>query len=54
MNQVLLSERKEHEALKGHKYTFLRNRNRLSDKRATAFADMIILYPTLGEACRLK
>ena len=54
MNQVRMTERKEHEALKGHKYTFLRNRDKLSDKQATALADMITLYPTLGKAYRLK
>ena len=54
MNQVRMSERKEHEELKGHKYTFLRNRDKLSDKQAAALADMITLYPTLGEAYRLK
>lgn len=54
MNQVRMAERKEHEGLRGHKYTFLRNRDTLSDKQATALADMIKLYPTLGEAYRLK
>jgi transposase len=49
MNQVRMTERKEHEALKGHKYTFLRNRDNLSDKQATALADMITLNPTLGK-----
>ena len=32
MNQVSIIERKEHDALKGHKYTFLRNRETLTDK----------------------
>jgi len=54
MNQVRMAERQEHEGLRGHKYTFLRNRDTLSDKQATALADMIKLYPTLGEAYRLK
>jgi len=54
MNQVRMAERKEHEGLRGHTYTFLRNRDTLSDKQATALADMIKLYPTLGEAYRLK
>ncbi len=40
--------------MRGHKYTFLRNRDTLSDKQATALADMIKRYPTLGEAYRLK
>ncbi len=54
MNQVRIAERKEHDQLKGHKYTFLRNRNNLSDKQENALSEMITLYPTLGEAYRLK
>lgn len=54
MNQVRIGERKEHAALKGHKYTFLRNRENLSSKRETELAELITLYPTLGEAYRLK
>ena len=47
-------ERREHDALKSHKYTFLRNRQNLSDKKEKALSDMIELYPTLGKAYRLK
>lgn len=54
MNQVRITERKEHAALKGHKYTFLRNRDNLSSKRETELAELITLFPTLGEAYRLK
>jgi transposase len=54
MNQVRMIERKEHHALKGHKYTFLKNRVNLSDKQEESLAEMITLYPTLGEAYRLK
>ena len=54
MNQVRITERKEHDALKGHKYTFLRNRENLSDEQEKSLAEMITLYPTLGEAYRLK
>jgi transposase len=54
MNQVRIAERKEHAALKGHKYTFLRNRDNLSSKRETELAELITLFPTLGEAYRLK
>ena len=49
-----IAERKEHDALKGHKYTFLRNRENLSGTKEQALAEMIKLYPTLGEAYRLK
>jgi transposase len=54
MNYVRIAERKEHAALKGHKYTFLSNRKNLSSKRETELAELITLFPTLGEAYRLK
>ena len=54
MNQVRIVERKEHDALKGHKYTFLKNRVNLSGKQEESLVEMIRLYPTLGEAYRLK
>ena len=54
MDQVRKAERKEHAALKGHKYTFLKNPDNLSDTKRQELAEMIRLYPTLGEAYRLK
>jgi transposase len=54
MDKVRKAERKEHDALKGQKYTFLKNRKNLSDKQEKSLAEMIQLYPTLGEAYRLK
>jgi transposase len=54
MNQVRIDERKEHDALKGHKYTFLRNRDNLTNKQEASLAEMIDLYPTLGQAYRLS
>ena len=54
MDQVRKAERKEHAALKGHKYTFLKNPENLSETKQRELADMIQLYPTLGEAYRLK
>jgi len=54
MNQVRQMERREHDALKGHKYTFLKNKNNLSDSKRKALDELITLYPTLGEAYRLK
>ncbi|GFO77007.1 transposase, ISL3 family [Bathymodiolus platifrons methanotrophic gill symbiont] len=48
MNQVRISERKEHDALKGHKYTFLRNRENLTNKQEVSLAEMIDLYPVLS------
>ena len=52
MDTVRKQERKEHEQLKGHKYTFLKNK--LSDKKQSELNELITLYPTLGEAYRLK
>ncbi|MCF6355452.1 MAG: ISL3 family transposase [Candidatus Polarisedimenticolaceae bacterium] len=52
MDSVRKQERKEHDELKGHKYTFLKNN--LSDKRQSELSELITLYPTLGEAYRLK
>ncbi len=54
INQVRIAERKEHDPLKGHKYTFLKNRENLSDKKEKDLDEMIKLYPTLGEAYGLK
>lgn len=54
MNKVRIDERKEHAALKNHKYTFLKNKENLSTKKRKALDEMITLYPTLGAAYRLK
>jgi transposase len=54
MDKVRRAERIEHDELKGHKYTFLKNRQNLSEKREKALSEMIELYPTLGTAYRLK
>ncbi|MEA3241529.1 MAG: transposase, partial [Pseudomonadota bacterium] len=54
MDKVRIAERKEHDELKGHKYTFLRNRENLSDEQENSLSEMIKLYPVLGEAYRLK
>ena len=53
MNKVRIDERKEHDELKGHKYTFLRNRKNLSIKQEEALSGMIDI-PYLREAYRLK
>jgi len=54
MDKVRKDERKEHEALKGLKYTFLKNRENLSVKQEASMVEMIQLYPKLGETYRLK
>lgn len=47
------TERREHEILKGHKYTFLKNAHNLSKSQKRAKYELLELLPTLGEACRL-
>lgn len=54
MDQVRKSERKEHAMLKGEKYTFLKNKTNLTPEKQIKLAELITLYPTLGEAYRLK
>jgi transposase len=54
MDKVRQLERKEHDELKGHKYTFLKNRNKLSDQKKQELSEFITLFPTLGKAYRLK
>lgn len=54
MNKVRMDERREHAGLKNHKYTFLKRKDNLSDKRRQELGEMLTLYPTLGAAYRLK
>ena len=54
MDKVRRLERIEHDELKGHKYTFLKNKENLSDKKLQELSQLITLYPTLGKAYRLK
>ena len=54
MDTVRKQERKEYEFLKGHKYTFLKNPDKLPHKKQKELAEMIVLYPRLGDAYRLK
>lgn len=54
MDTVRKLERKENDTLKGHKYTFLKNWDHLSDKRKRELVDLMDEYPVLGEAYRLK
>ena len=54
MDEVRKLERKEHDRLKGHKYTFLKNKENLSETKQSELAELIKLYPVLGEAYRLK
>lgn len=54
MDEVRKRERKEHDALKGHKYIFLKNRKNLSNRQKDDLYNLIQDFPTLGEAYRLK
>ena len=54
MDTVRKLERKEHDDLKGHKYTFLKNPCNLTDKKAVELESLVQIYPILGEAYRLK
>ena len=54
MDQTRKSERLEHEDLKGHKYTFLKNPQNLSNTKKQELEVLVLAYPNLGEAYRLK
>jgi len=54
MDSVRKNERKEHKELKRYKYTFLKNKDKLSEKKRESLSQPITLFPTLGEAYRLK
>lgn len=54
MDEVRKLEYKEHAELKGHKYTFLKNEENLSSEKQQELSKLITLFPTLGEAYRLK
>ena len=54
MDEVRKLERKEHEILKNHKYTFLKNQNNLTVRQKEERDKLIILLPNIGEAYRLK
>ena len=54
MDEVRKQQAKEHDLLKGHKYTFLRNNRSLSNSKIAAREELIEVLPKLGEAYRLK
>jgi transposase len=54
MNDVRASERRGHEMLKGHKYTFLKNNENLTSRQRQERNNLITIFPVLGEAYRLK
>lgn len=54
MDKVRQLERREHDELKGHKYTFLKNKDNLSGSKKLELKELITLFPLLGKAYRLK
>jgi len=54
MDKVQQIERKEHDELKGYKYIFLKKHDNLSGQKRRKLKDIVKLFPTLGEAYRLK
>ncbi|KAF3984482.1 MAG: transposase [Methylococcales symbiont of Hymedesmia sp. n. MRB-2018] len=40
MDKVRQQERQEHDELKGHKYTFLRNQTALSDSKKASLSEL--------------
>lgn len=45
-------ERKEHELLKGHKYTFLKNQKNLTAKQKRSKFELMEIFPKLGDGVR--
>lgn len=54
MNELRMAESRGNELLKGHKYTVLKNYNNLSDEKQGELDFLLMMYPRLGEAYRLK
>ncbi len=54
MDEVRKAERKGNELIKNHKYTFLRDRQKLSKDKQNELEYLIMYYPKLGDAYRLK
>jgi len=54
MDELRKSERKEHDMLKGHKYTVLYRYENLAAKKQDELDYMLMAFPRLGEGYRLK
>lgn len=54
MDDLRKQELREHQMLKGHKYTFLKSNEKLSQKSRKEREELITLLPKMGEAYRLK
>jgi transposase len=54
LEEVRISERKGNVLLKGHKYTILKKYGKLSSEKRSELDYLLIAYPNLGEAYRLR
>ena len=54
LDEVRKIERKGNELLKGHRYTILKKYENLSTAKKSELDNLLPLYPTLGEAYRLR
>lgn len=54
LDEVRIAERKGNELLKGHKYTVLKKYDNLSSSKKSELEYLLMMYPTLGEAYRLR
>jgi transposase len=54
LDEVRAHERKGNELLKGHKYTVLKKYEKLSGSKKSELDYVLMMYPTLGEAYRLR
>jgi len=52
MDKLRKLERREHELLKGHKYTFLKKQKDLTDSQKQAKFELLELFPKLGDGVR--
>ena len=54
MDEVRKMEVKDAALIKGQKYTFLRKKSNLSDKKRAALEELVHIYPIIGKAYRIK
>jgi transposase len=54
LDEVRIRERKGNDLLKGHKYTVLKKYDKLSRDKKSELEDVLMMYPRLGEAYRLR
>jgi transposase len=54
VDEVRKKERREHEALKGYKYLFLKSEHNLTREEIEKRSDFMLMYPGLSAAVRLR